>query len=50
MKVPYLEPLFEFYYAGIRVWGKAFRGYFDGDVEDLKPQIEEVEKVEAVTF
>lgn len=50
VKVPFLEPLFEFYHAPIRVWGKAFRGYFDGEVEDLKPQIEEVDKVVALSL
>jgi 8-oxo-dGTP pyrophosphatase MutT (NUDIX family) len=38
VQVDALEPLFTFYYDGIvRVWGRAFRAYFDGDVGDLKP-------------
>ena len=40
-----MEPLLVFYYPGIKVWGKSFLGYFDGEVEDLKPQVEEVELI-----
>lgn len=51
VKVENLEALFTFYYDGvIKVWGKAFRGYFDGGVADLKPQVEEVERVMAASL
>ena len=46
----HLEPLLVFYYPGIKVWGKSFLAYFDGEVEDLKPQVEEVELIKAASI